>query len=176
MLHLNQRAKLRSASKARKAKEARELAEANKRIFSAIKKTTRSDEIDDNLMDEEEWNEAFKNPFIRGRGKKRKADEEQEKESDLAVHLLQGFCQGAYNARQVVLMCQLALKDGARGSLLTQLAGTDSHNASRAVNQALIRIVGKDCFQPFVCDIPLKVEKHVTEEDEIASVIKDAYE
>ena len=43
-------------SRRRKAAEAKALKEANAKFFGSVKKTTRSDEIDDNLMDEEEWN------------------------------------------------------------------------------------------------------------------------
>jgi hypothetical protein len=49
------RAELKERSRKKREEEARRLAEANRSIFSAIAKTTRSDEIDDNLMDEEEW-------------------------------------------------------------------------------------------------------------------------
>jgi hypothetical protein len=49
------RSTLKNASKTRKAKEAAELAAANRAYRARVKNTTRSDEIDDNLMDEDAW-------------------------------------------------------------------------------------------------------------------------
>jgi len=49
------RKKLKARSKAKKKAEAEALAAANAKFFNSVKTTTRSDEIDDNLMDEEEW-------------------------------------------------------------------------------------------------------------------------
>lgn len=46
---------LKERSAERKRREARELAEANRRYFESVAATKRSDLIDDNLMDEEEW-------------------------------------------------------------------------------------------------------------------------
>ena len=119
-----------------------------------------------------EWEEALKDAFVREQGKKRRVIEETE--SELAWHLLTGFCYGAYNARQVVRVSQLAVKDGGKGALLTQLANTELHNASRAVNQALQRVVGSDPHQPYVRAVPLKVEKHLTEEEALTSTVKDS--
>jgi len=125
-------------------------------------------------IDVADWEEALKGAYIKAQAKepqKRKASEEPD--SELAWHLLTGFCYGAYNARQVVVMCQLAARDGAQGALLTQLASTEVHNAPRAVNQALQRILGTDTHQPFVREIPLKVDKHLNDEGELTSIVKD---